>query len=26
VESKGTFYCCASCAEMSGVKGLEDRV
>lgn len=26
VEAKGTFYCCASCAEMSGVKGLEDRV
>jgi hypothetical protein len=26
VESNGTFYCCASCAEMSGVKGLEDRV
>ena len=26
LESKGTFYCCASCAEMSGVKGLEDRV
>jgi hypothetical protein len=26
VESNGTFFCCASCAEMSGVKGLEDRV
>jgi hypothetical protein len=26
VESKGVFYCCASCAEMSGVKGLEDRI
>ncbi|HEU4877986.1 MAG TPA: hypothetical protein VFT21_00950 [Gemmatimonadaceae bacterium] len=26
VESAGTFYCCASCASMSGVKGLEDRV
>ena len=26
VENKGTFYCCASCAEMSGVKGLEDRI
>ena len=26
VESSGTFYCCASCASMSGVKGLEDRV
>jgi hypothetical protein len=26
VESRGTFYCCASCASMSGVKGLEDRV
>ena len=26
VESNGTFYCCASCASMSGVKGLEDRI
>ena len=26
VESDGTFYCCASCASMAGVKGLEDRV
>ena len=26
LESKGTFYCCASCAHMAGVKGLEDRV
>lgn len=26
VESNGTFFCCASCASMSGVKGLEDRV
>ena len=26
VESDGTFYCCANCASMSGVKGLEDRV
>ena len=26
VESKGTFYCCANCANMSGVKGLEDRI
>lgn len=26
VEAAGTYYCCASCAEMSGVKGLEDRV
>lgn len=26
VESNGTFYCCAHCAEVSGVKGLEDRV
>ena len=26
VEASGTFYCCASCASMSGVKGLEDRV
>ena len=26
VESNGTFYCCANCAKMSGVKGLDDRV
>ncbi len=26
VEASGTFYCCAHCAEESGVKGLEDRV
>jgi len=26
LESKGKFYCCASCAHMDGVKGLEDRV
>jgi hypothetical protein len=26
MEKDGTFYCCAHCAEKSGVKGLEDRV
>jgi hypothetical protein len=26
VENNGTFYCCANCAALSGVKGLEDRV
>ena len=26
MESNGTFYCCANCARMSGVKGLDDRV
>jgi hypothetical protein len=26
VENNGTFYCCANCAELSGVKGLEDRI
>lgn len=26
VEAEGTFYCCASCASMAGVSGLEDRV
>ena len=26
VEADGTFYCCASCASMAGVSGLEDRV
>ena len=26
MEDNGTFFCCASCAEKAGVKGLEDRV
>ena len=26
MESKETFYCCANCAKMAGVKGLDDRV
>ena len=26
VEADGTYYCCASCASMAGVSGLEDRV
>jgi hypothetical protein len=26
VESAGTFYCCAHCAEQAGVRGIEDRV
>lgn len=26
VEADGTFYCCANCASMSGVEGLDDRV
>ena len=26
VESDGTFYCCAHCAHVSGVKGVDDRV
>ena len=26
VESSGTFFCCANCASLSGVKGLEDRI
>jgi hypothetical protein len=26
VESNGTFYCCAHCAHVSGVKGVDDRV
>ena len=26
VERDGTFYCCAHCAEASGVEGLQDRV
>jgi hypothetical protein len=25
VESEGTFYCCANCAERSGVTALQDR-
>ncbi|MEO8293958.1 MAG: hypothetical protein ABI613_00490 [Gemmatimonadota bacterium] len=25
VEHDGTFYCCAHCAEESGVHGLQDR-
>ena len=25
-ESDGTFYCCAHCAHVSGVKGVDDRV
>ena len=25
-EAKGTFYCCAHCAQRSGVRGLDDRV
>ena len=25
MESRGSFYCCAHCAEKSGVKGMEDR-
>ncbi|MEO5814393.1 MAG: hypothetical protein ABIT20_03830 [Gemmatimonadaceae bacterium] len=25
VESEGTFYCCAHCAHVSGVLGVEDR-
>ena len=25
VEADGTFYCCAHCAEMKGVAGLQDR-
>jgi hypothetical protein len=25
IESKGTFYCCAHCAEHSGVKGAVDN-
>ena len=25
VENNGTFYCCANCARLSGVKGLDDR-
>ena len=26
VEASDTYYCCAHCAEMAGVRGLEDRV
>jgi hypothetical protein len=26
VESKGKMYCCANCAQMSGVQGARDRV
>jgi Rieske Fe-S protein len=26
MEAGGRFFCCASCASMSGVKGLDDRV
>ena len=26
VESNGTIFCCAHCAERKGVRGLEDRV
>ena len=26
VETNGTIYCCAHCAEAEGVTGLEDRV
>lgn len=26
VEAEGTIYCCAHCAEHSGVRGLETRV
>jgi len=26
MEKDGTFYCCANCAQKSGVKGLDDRV
>jgi hypothetical protein len=26
VEDKGAIFCCASCAERSGVAGLRDRV
>jgi hypothetical protein len=25
-EADGTFYCCANCARMSGVHGMDDRV
>lgn len=26
VESSGTMYCCAHCAKVSGVRGVDDRV
>jgi hypothetical protein len=26
VEARGTFYCCAHCAQASGVTGTSDRV
>lgn len=26
MEAKGTFYCCAHCAEAEGVHELEDRI
>ncbi len=26
MESNGTFYCCANCAHLAGVNGLDDRV
>ena len=26
VEQEGTYFCCAHCAEKSGVQGLADRV
>jgi hypothetical protein len=26
MEAKGTFYCCAHCAEAEGIHELEDRV
>ena len=26
IEASGQFYCCAHCANMSGVKGAKDRV
>lgn len=26
MESEGTYYCCARCATMAGVQGVEDRV
>jgi hypothetical protein len=26
MEDDGTFFCCAHCAQESGVKGLDDRV
>ena len=26
VESRGVFYCCAHCAQASGVTGVDDRV